>query len=263
MVRKITSIAAVVLMMLATVGCGGNRSDSSSQTELIISAAASLTDSLIEIQALYEKDHGDVRLIFNFGSSGTLQQQIEQGAPADLFLSAGKKQMKALVDKKLIEAEQQTGLLRNELVVVVSVNKHEKVSSMGDLIKPEFGKLALGEPETVPAGTYTKESLEHDRLWDQLQPKLVYAKDVRQVLTYVESGNADAGFVYKTDAFSSKKVTIASVIDPSSHSPIEYPVGIVKATKYPEEAQQFYAFLQSGETREIFAKFGFSNPANE
>lgn len=152
-----------------------------------MTAAASLTDSLKEIQALYEQKNEDITLSYNFGSSGTLQQQIEQGAPVDLFLSAGKKQMAALVDKGLVEKNRQTGLLRNELVVIVPSDSGKRVSSVSDLVDPGFVKLAIGEPTTVPAGGYTREALEHDGLWDALQPRFVYAKDVRQVLTYVET----------------------------------------------------------------------------
>jgi molybdate transport system substrate-binding protein len=250
----------VVVMAVIMSGCGAGDSKSSQPTELIVSAAASLTDSLNEIQAVYEKEHGDIKLVYNFGSSGALQQQIEQGAPSDLFLSAGKKQMKALVDKQLVDESLQTGLVLNELVLVVSTDMQAEVSSVSDLTKAEFGKLAIGEPESVPAGGYAKESLTYYKIWDQLQPKIVYAKDVRQVLTYVETGNADAGFVYKTDAMTSKKVKVASVIDPSSHKSIEYPVGIVNATKHLQEAQQFYSFLQSAKARDIFVKYGFSLP---
>jgi molybdate transport system substrate-binding protein len=252
---------AVVLIVAILSGCAAQDAKSSSQpTELIVSAAASLKDSLNEIQSVYENEHGDIKLVYNFGSSGTLQQQIEQGAPSDLFLSAGTKQMKALVDKQLVEESRQTGLLSNELVIVVSTDKQAAIGSIADLTKPEFGKLAIGEPDSVPAGNYAKESLIYSKIWDQLQPKLVFAKDVRQVLTYVETGNADAGFVYETDAMTSKKVKVVSVIDPGSHKPIEYPMGIVKATKHAKEAQDFYDFLQSAKAREIFVKYGFGIP---
>ncbi|MCD9020352.1 molybdate ABC transporter substrate-binding protein [Cohnella silvisoli] len=259
MYRKRIGVVVVFLAVILS-GCAAKNTESSVPTELIVSAAVSLTDSMNEIQSLYEKEHGDIKLVFNFGSSGALQQQIEQGAPSDLFLSAGKKQMKALVDKQLVEESRQTGLLLNELVIVVSTDMQGAVSSVADLAKPQFGKLAIGEPDTVPAGSYAKESLEFYKLWDQLQSKLVYAKDVRQVLTYVETGNADVGFVYKTDAMTSKKVKVASIIDPSSHKSIEYPMGIVKATKHLQEAQDFYDFLRGAEAREIFAKYGFTVP---
>lgn len=257
--------AIVAFILAGTVilaGCGG-KSDSGSptaRTELLVSAAASLTDSLNEIRILFEKEHPDIRLTYNFASSGTLQRQIEQGAPADLFLSAGEKQLKALVDKRLIDESQHKGLLWNELVIVVSGDKREPIRSVADLVESEFGKIAIGEPSSVPAGEYTKETLEYYGVWGDLLPKLVYAKDVRQVLTYVETGNADAGFVYRTDAEASNQVRVASVIDSVSHRTIEYPVGIVKATRHPREAREFYEFLQGDRALGIFEKYGFSLP---
>ncbi|RED58645.1 molybdate ABC transporter substrate-binding protein [Cohnella lupini] len=255
--------AIAIILLITTIGCGRIDSESSSRTEILVSAAASLTDSLYEIESRYEKDHPDIDIVYNFGSSGALQQQIEQGAPADLFLSAGTKQMRALVDNQLVDAANQIGLLRNELVVIVPTDSKNTIDSIGRLAEPEFIKLAIGEPDTVPAGSYAKESLERAEVWDRLLPKFVYAKDVRQVLTYVETGNADAGFVYKTDAMTSKKSRIAFIMDSDSHSPIEYPLGIVKATKHPKEAESFYAFLQSDDAHEIFAEYGFGIPSAE
>ncbi|GMX64869.1 molybdate ABC transporter substrate-binding protein [Paenibacillus elgii] len=233
------------------------------KVELIISAAASLTDALKEIQAAYESKNTGIKLNFNFGASGALQQQIEQGAPADVFLSAAAKNMKALVDKQLVDAAQQKNLLVNELVVVVPEGGKAKVGTVDDLAKPEVKHVAIGEPESVPAGGYAKEALTNAKQWDALQPKLVMAKDVRQVLTYVESGNAEAGFVYKTDALTSKKVKIAFSVDSKTYKPVEYPAGIVKATKHAKEAEAFYTYLQSKEAADVFSKYGFTIPAGK
>jgi molybdate transport system substrate-binding protein len=168
--------------------------------------------------------------------------------------------MAALVDKSLVEKDRQTGLLRNELVVIVPADSDKRVDALSDLVEPGFVKLAIGEPATVPAGGYTREALEHYGLWDKLQSRFVYAKDVRQVLTYVETGNADAGFVYKTDALTSKKVKVASVVGPGSHQAIEYPIGIVRGSAHMEEAERFYDFLRTAEALAIFEKYGFSLP---
>ncbi|KZE78480.1 molybdenum ABC transporter substrate-binding protein [Paenibacillus elgii] len=233
------------------------------KVELTISAAASLTDALKEIQTAYESKNAGIKLNFNFGASGALQQQIEQGAPADVFLSAAAKNMKALVDKQLVDAAQQKNLLVNELVVVVLEGGQAQVGTVVDLAKPEVKHVAIGEPESVPAGGYAKEALTNAKQWDVLQPKLVMAKDVRQVLTYVESGNAEAGFVYKTDALTSKKVKIAFNVDPKTYKPVEYPAGIVKATKHAKEAEAFYTYLQSKEATDVFAKYGFTVPAGK
>jgi molybdate transport system substrate-binding protein len=262
----------VLMMIFATVGCAQQEKPSAminkaeetktaKKVEILISAASSLMDSLKELQTTYEREHSNIKLTFNFGASGTLQQQIEQGAPADLFLSAGKKQMTALVDKQFIDTSKQLNLLTNELVAVVPADSKMGIGTMEDLTKSEVKKIAVGEPETVPVGSYTKDSLTYFKLWDSVQPKTVFAKDVRQVLNYVETGNTEAGFVYKTDALTSQKVKIAFTADPKSYKPIEYPVGIVKATKHLIETEQLYTYLQSKAAQELFLKYGFSLPS--
>jgi molybdate transport system substrate-binding protein len=228
------------------------------KTELLVSAAASLKDSLSEIEKLYEKEHPDINLLFNYGASGTLQKQIEQGAPADLFFSAGKKQVDALVKEGLI-SDNKT-ILGNELVVVVPSDSKRTFTTVKELTDKDIKKIAIAQPESVPAGQYAKETLTARKSWDALQDKLVLAKDVRQVLTYVETGNVEAGFVYKTDALTSKKVKIALRISSSVHSPILYPASVVKGTKHSDEAKAFYAYLQSKEASAVFKKYGFMMP---
>lgn len=269
----------ILAAALALSGCGtaggakGNGAAPGNQTqdesaapsgepaaELIVSAAASLTDALNDIKGIYEAAHPNVKLSFNFGASGTLQKQISQGAPADLFLSASGKNMKSLVDEGLIDAAEQTKLLSGELVVIVPAGEGG-VAKLEDLGSDAVGKVAVGIPESVPAGGYAREALTAAKLWDKLQPKTVQAKDVRQVLSYVESGNAGAGFVYRTDAIATDKVKIAFAVDPSLYKPIEYPVGIVKATQHHEAAAAFYKYLQSEEALNVFRKYGFSVPS--
>jgi molybdate transport system substrate-binding protein len=246
------AILTVIFIIMAASGCS-----KPSGTKLLISAAASLQDSLNELQPIYAKAHPDIKLSFNFGSSGALQSQIEQGAPADLFLSAGTKQMKTLVDHQLIKASEQMSLLSNQLVVVIPAQAVISIKNLQDLNQPIVRNIALGDPASVPAGTYAKQALNSLHLWDPLLPKIVLAKDARQVLTYVETGNTEAGFVYKTDALSSTKVKIAWSVDLHSHEPILYPMGIVKATKHAKEALDFYQFLQSSTAKQIFVKKGF------
>jgi molybdate transport system substrate-binding protein len=175
-----------------------------------------------------------------------------------LFLSAAVKNMSALVDKQLIERSQQVNLLKNELVVIVPANGKSLVAKVNDLTNAAVKTVAIGIPESVPAGSYAKEALTNAKLWEVLQPKTVQAKDVRQVLQYVETGNADAGFVYKTDALTSDKVKVAFEVDPSAYKTIQYPIGIVKATKHSREAEDFFAYLQSKESLEVFVKYGFT-----
>ncbi|SFD82438.1 molybdate transport system substrate-binding protein [Paenibacillus catalpae] len=256
----------LVMIVVILAGCSGEKqgneqatNDAQSQVELTVSAAASLTDALNEIQKTYEEEHPNIKLRFNFGASGALQQQIEQGAPADLFLSAATKNLQALMDKQLIA--EQTNLLTNELVVVVPGDQESAVAGMADLTKASVRHLAIGIPESVPAGSYAKEALINAKLWDGVQSKAVQGKDVRQVLQYVETGNADAGFVYKTDALTSNKAKIAFTVDPAAYTAIQYPIGIVKATKHSKEAEDFYIYLQSREAFDIFVKYGFSVPS--
>lgn len=273
---KISVVLSLVLsMILVMAGCGtaakdhtdSQAADKSTPTlaaaetvELTVSAAASMTDALKEIQEDYKTKNPNITLNFNFGASGALQQQIEQGAPADLFLSAAAKNMEALVDKQLIDANQQKNVLSNELVAVVSADGQVPVASFADLSKSELKNIAIGIPESVPAGSYAKEALTKTNFWDSLQSKIVQGKDVRQVLQYVETGNADVGFVYKTDALTSDKVKVAFAVDPATYTPVEYPIGIVKATKHRKEAEDFYTYLQTQEALDVFVKYGFSVP---
>ncbi|WP_418936689.1 molybdate ABC transporter substrate-binding protein [Paenibacillus chitinolyticus] len=260
--------AGVLLLGLAACSAGQTGSldrkpDSSREAngkaaELTVSAAASLKDALEEIGRRYESADSGVKLLYNFGSSGTLQKQIEQGAPADLFISAGVPQMKALLDKQLIDKEHSGVLLTNELVLIVPGDSRASIAGPEDLLKEPVKKIAVGEPKTVPAGSYTQEVLNGAGVWDKLQPKIVWTKDVRQVLAYVESGNADAGFVYKTDALTSGKVkTVYTAKEAAGSAPIEYPAGIVLGTKQAEEARKFYEYLSGPEARDIFTKYGF------
>ncbi|WP_258881571.1 molybdate ABC transporter substrate-binding protein [Paenibacillus sp. sptzw28] len=234
--------------------CGGNRE--SAGTEIVISAAASLKDALTAIETKFQQSHPGTHLVFNFGSSGTLQKQIEEGAPVDLFISAGQKQIDELNKQKLIEG---SGIiLRNQLVLIVPKSAAGPLGDIKTLSGQAFKKIAVGEPATVPAGAYTQQSLESYGMWESLKSKLVYAKDVRQVLTYVETGNADAGFVYRTDALTSDKVAIAMPIPPDKHKPIVYVASVVKQSKHADAAGEVLNYLKSEEARAVFAGFGFT-----
>ncbi|MGF9699911.1 molybdate ABC transporter substrate-binding protein [Paenibacillus sp. MABNR03] len=241
-------------------GSSGENTEPQETVELTISAAASLTDAMKEIETNYELAHPYIELNFNFGASGALQQQIEQGAPADIFVSAATKNMNALVDENLIAPADQKNLLQNSLVAIVPADRKNAVTNEKDLTADSIKTVAIGIPESVPAGTYAKEALTNASLWDQLESKLVQGKDVRQVLQYVETGNADAGFVYKTDAMTSDQVNIAFEVDKNSYTPANYPVGIIEGTKHRTEAEQFYTYLQTTEVLDVFAKYGFSVP---
>jgi molybdate transport system substrate-binding protein len=247
--------SCITFLFACTKNESSHSADKESHVELTISAAASLQDVLKKIASHYEKEHPNVKIIYNFGGSGALQQQISNGAPVDLFFSAAEDKFDLLVEEGFIEKNKGTDLVGNELVLVVGKDQAENIRAFKDL--PKIKKLAIGTPETVPAGKYAVETLERLNLLKEVEQQIVYAKDVRQVLTYVETGNVDAGIVYKTDAMISPKVKIAAVAKENTHSPIIYPVGVIKATSHKKEAEQFYNYLQKEKTLKIFEEFGF------
>ena len=210
--------------------------------EVHVSAAASLTNALKEIAANYGRHNAD-RIVFNFGSSGMLARQIEEDAPADLFLSADEARMDSLQRKKLIDAKTRVSILSNTLVVIgtASLEKAERI--------------AIGDPATVPAGTYAREYLQKIGIWDRVQSKLIPMENVRAVLAAVESGNADAGIVYRTDAMTSKNVRIQQVIVNGPH--ISYPFAVSANAQSRDGARRFLAYLTSRPAAAVFRRYGF------
>lgn len=227
------------------------------QISLTVSAAISLKNSLDAIGPLYERTHPGMKVVFNYGGSGTLQHQIEQGAPVDIFFSAAEQQMDRLESEGLLEPGTRRNLVTNTLVLITPAAS-SAIANFQDLAKPEIKIIAMGEPATVPAGQYAREALEHLGLWNAVQKKIVYAKDVRAVLAYVETGNADAGLVYRTDAEISSRVRVAATAPEDSHDPIVYPAAILKGSKNGSAAREFLEFLGNRQSREIFAKYGFT-----
>ena len=225
-------------------------------TDLTVSAAVSLKDALEEIVHLYDVEHPGVTVHFNLGASGTLQRQIEQGAPVDIFISASPKEMDSLDSQGLLLPGTRKNLAKNNVVLIVPAGASQ-ISGFSDLVTSAVKWIAIGEPQTVPAGRYAQEVLTHVKLYDQLKPKLVLAKDVRQVLTYVETGNADAGIVYTTDAKISKKVSVVATAPEDSHSPVLYPGAVLKNSANPAVAKTFLDFLAGDKARGVFEKFGF------
>jgi len=224
--------------------------------ELQIFAAASLTDALNEIAPAYEKASGD-KLSFNFAGSSLLERQIEQGAPADLFISADEAKMDAAAQKGLIIAASRKSVLSNSLVIVVSADSPLTITSAADLTAPAIKHLAVAQPETVPAGVYAKQYLQGLGLWDKLQAQIVPTENVRAALSAVEAGNAEAGIVYKTDAAISKKVRVAYEVPVAQGPKISYPFAIVQASPQPEAAGRFLSYLESAPALAVFKKYGF------
>ncbi|WP_270772456.1 molybdate ABC transporter substrate-binding protein [Intestinibacter bartlettii] len=271
MKKKFGILTLALCLMLGAVGCSNNSSsssssnassaasssgDSSEKVELNISAAASLQEAMVELEKEFKNINPDVKLTVNLGSSGSLMQQIQEGAPCDLFISAGAKQMDALVEDGTVEKDAVKTLLTNDLVLVAA--KGEKVDSLDALKTDDVEKIAIGDPESVPAGKYAKEVLDNTKLYDNVKDKLVLAKDVKEVLSWVQKGNADVGFVYLSDATGVDDVDVVLTTDDDSHSEIAYPVAVLKDSKQAKVAQQFEDFLLSDKAQNILEKHGFN-----
>lgn len=242
---RVLSIATAALLALAA-----------SAAEVTVFAAASLSDALKEIAPVYTKITGDT-LRFNFGASGALARQIQEGAPADVIVSADELRVDQLEKAGLLLTGTRRNILANQLALVVAAESGAPVAALADLVKAEVTRIAIGEPATVPVGTYTKEHLQKLGLWVQVSAKCVPLDNVRAVLAAVEAGNAEAGFVYRTDALISKKVRIAVLVPLDEGLKITYPAAVVKDSKFPEAAARLVVFLASPEAQAVFAKFGF------
>jgi molybdate transport system substrate-binding protein len=260
----LTLLALMVATSGGAIACGSSSqpdtvtapSTSDESINLTVSAAASVQDAMQDIQVTYADVAPDVTITYNFGSSGSLAQQIVQGAPTDVFLSASETWMTDLETKGQILEGSRKDLLQNEIVLVVPKDK-ATVANFRALGTEEIGKVAMGEPKSVPAGQYAKEVLTALNLFDRLQPKLVFGKDVRQVLSYVETGNVDAGLVYRTDAQASGRVQVVAIAPVETHAPIIYPVAVVQNSDEVEAAQAFVDFLSSDTAIAIFQGYGF------
>jgi molybdate transport system substrate-binding protein len=247
--RKSLSVAALFVLL----GC--SRTDAGAD-EILVSAAASLTDVLKEISTGYQKKSKHT-VRFNFGPSNGLARQIEEGAPVDLFFSADLPQMDNLDKNARLESGTRKNLLSNQLVIIVPVDSKLTISSPKDLLKADVKKIALAETSSVPVGVYSSKYLTDEGLWDQVKPRVVPVQDVRATLASVESGNVEAGFVYKTDAAVSKKVRIVYELPIEKGPKILYPAAIVKGSKRKDAAREFMNYLQSPAAKDTFKKYGF------
>ena len=218
MTRLPSFAVAALLLIASTMATAG---------DVIVSAAASLTNAFNEIAKAYEKANPDTRVLFNFGSSGSLLQQIARGAPVDVFASADLETMDRAQKQNLLVPDTRSNFVSNKLVVVLPPDSLNQCQSLADLAKPAFARLGIGTPDSVPAGRYAKQALEQARLWDALSAKYVYGQNVRQVLDYVARGEVDAGFVYATDA-ALRKDTVKVAIEVPTTQPILYPIAAVK-----------------------------------
>ena len=282
--KKLVGIVLVLCMALALVGCGSPNTAHSKEAitteapateapvaapevtddptptaepvELTIAAAASLTDVTAEIAEAYKAEAPNVTLTFTYGASGALQMQIEQGAPVDIFMPAAQKQMDALEEGALLLDGSRTNLLENKVVLIVLEESKLALASFEDLAKDGI-TVAIGDPASVPAGQYAEEVLTSLNIKDKVFDKANLGTDVRQVLTWVENGEVDAGIVYATDAATTDKVKVVCEAPADSVKKIIYPVAILKASANAEEAQGFIEFLKTPDIAELFVKYGF------
>lgn len=240
---------AVLVMGLAWVGQAG-------AAQVRVSAAASLKEALKEISATYSGQHPGVEVLPNFGASGTLARQIEQGAPTDLFISANPEWMDYLVERVLVSPASPFPLLSNALVLVGK--KTLRVRSLEDL--SSLSSLAIANPSAAPAGRYAEQALEKAGLLGGMRSRLVIAQDVRQALMYADRGEVDGALVYRTDALMARQAHIHFTLPPGLHDPVVYPATLTLAGQNNPEAQAFARYLGGEQARAVFRRFGFGEP---
>lgn len=258
--KKLIALLCVLLMGFALTACGGSKESDTkieNKTEIHILAAASMTDVLNELGKSYEKEHPDVRLTFTYDSSGTLQTQIEEGAPADVFLSAATQQMNALKEQGLMEEDSIIRLLENEVVLIKPEGSDLDIQTFEDVATDKVEMVAIGNSD-VPVGQYTETIYKNMGLWKKIKEKANLGTNVRQVLDWVATKNVDCGIVYATDAAIEDRVEVVCAAPADSCEPAIYPAGVVKATEHEEEAQEFLDFLKTDEAKKAFEKYKFT-----
>jgi molybdate transport system substrate-binding protein len=267
--KKLLGIAIVVLIVAVSIGScsaglfdflGGDSSDASLDgQEVNLAAAASLKNVYDkELIPMFEEKYPGVKVTPTYASSGDLQTQIENGLEADVFMSAATKQMDALADEGLIDNDTDIEFLENKVVLIVPADSDSNISSFDDL-KNVDGNIAIGDPESVPAGQYAQEALNNTGIWDDVESKLSLGTDVTAVLNQVAQGSADCGIVYATDAKSSDDVkVVCEAPDDALKTPVIYPVAVLKDSKDADAANKFVEFLQTKEAKDVFTEYGFT-----
>jgi molybdate transport system substrate-binding protein len=245
---RIVLLALLVLCLPAVAGA----------QEMMFSVAISMKEAVETLGRQFMQSHSGVKLRYNFGSSGELQKQIEAGAPVDVFISAAQRQMDELEQKGLINTATRRVFARNVLTVIKPAGSTLDLSKPADLLGPKVQRIVIGNPKTVPVGQYAEESLKSLGLWDQLQPKLVLAENVRQALDYVRRGEVEAGFVYTTDvAVRSGQVVEAFRPAEDTYRPVTYPAAVIKASRQSALAQAFVDLLVSPDGQATLSRLGF------
>jgi molybdate transport system substrate-binding protein len=245
--RRLSFLLAIVLACAALPLSGAG---------LRVSAASSLTDALRELGHVYEHDSHDT-VVFAFGASSTLARQIMEGAPADVFISADELKMDQLQQRGYIDKPSRRSILSNTLVIVVPSDSELKIAGPADLAGSAITNIAIAEPQSVPAGIYAKEYLRAQGVWGRIKDKIVPTENVRAALAAVESGNVQAGIVYRTDALISRSVRIAYEVPQAGGPRIYYPAAVIDDSREKAAARRFVEFLQSPAAQAIFRKHGF------
>ncbi|WP_407391695.1 molybdate ABC transporter substrate-binding protein [Methanobrevibacter sp.] len=266
----IVAVIAIAVVVLGVGSCsaglfdifGGD--DTTNDTsldgqEINLAAAASLKNVYDEkLIPMFEEKYPGVKVTPTYASSGDLQTQIENGLDADVFMSAANKQMDALVEEDLVDNDTNVQFLENKVVLIVPADSDSNISSFEDL-KDVEGNIAIGDPESVPAGQYAQEVLNNTGIWDAVEPKLSLGTDVTAVLNQVAQGSADCGIVYATDAKSTDDVkVVCEAPEDALKTPVIYPVAVLKNSDNPDAANKFLEFLQTQEAKDIFEEFGFT-----
>ncbi len=267
--KKVLFAAVLIAIVAVSVGScsaglfdflGGNSTDNSLDgQEVNLAAAASLKNVYDEkLIPMFEEKYPGVKVTPTYASSGDLQTQIENGLEADVFMSAANKQMNALAEKGLIDNDTNLQFLENKVVLIVPADSDSNISSFDDL-KDVQGTIAIGDPESVPAGQYAKEVLNNTGIWDDVESKLSLGTDVTAVLNQVAQGSADCGIVYSTDANSTDDVkVICEAPEDALDTPVIYPVAAIKDAKDADAAQKFIEFLNTKEAKDVFVEYGFT-----
>ncbi|ANU14381.1 molybdenum ABC transporter, periplasmic molybdenum-binding protein ModA [Planococcus halocryophilus Or1] len=253
--KKTMGLISLALLMN---GCSNT---SANDEKLLVSAASSLTDVMKEMELQFHEIEPNIELTFNYGSSSKLRSQIEQGAPSDLFLSASEKDMELLESQQLIDIDSIKPFAENQLVLA-SLEEFPETTDFQELVLNTEEKIAIGEPDSVPLGAYSKKALENENLWNSLSSRLIYAKDARQVVTYVESGNAELGIIYSSDAVISREIN-GTLEVPGQTDPIIYPGAVIADSENQPAATAFWEFVTSSKGQAILKEYGFMPIAGE
>lgn len=252
-------LITVLCLTFSLTGCTHTVDDTKStisKSSITIAAASSLKNCMDdELIPIFQEKYPDIKIQTTYDSSGKLQMQIEEGAPIDVFISASMKQMTALDEKGLILENSMVNLLENKIVLIVPKNSTLEITTFEDILKAD--RIAIGDPESVPAGLYAKEVLTNFNIWEKSFKKTSLGTNVIEVLNWIAEGSADVGIVYSTDVTSNQSVKIVAEAPEGSASKVIYPIGIINSTKEIMSSKIFIDFLKTNEAKKIFESYGF------